>query len=361
MAHFDYIKPGGTWGLLSLVSSAILEQIDRRLYKTVNGDEGGVWAPTPTAIIIGGLGLQVTGPFAASNANITITTGKFLTVESGGTIAAQSGSIINLAGTTTISGPVTINNGVVVTSEADIELTDGELKITHPAALKIDGAATLSQTFLVAGGAGIGVANTGNVTWQDGAIANHQLGSTTTFALGSSLTINGTLAQGSGSVWTLNGTHNLGSTAVVTAHNSSAITISCKPTFEGGMTLGNTTKRNSTHQDNLRLIYANLAGATIAPQKDVVHILGPLGLHRQYQIADPSYTVTADECVFKYIFRDANADGSHAIILRADLSVIVTLKDSARMKAVVLVYSGVTARWELFSYTGTDGVDVILV
>lgn len=116
MAHFDYLKPGGVWGLLSLLTSGIMEAIDARLYKCINGDEGGTWAPhlpgsmVPTPITIGGDGLRVLGPFFANDAWINIPSGKYLSVASGGTVTFGVGSTFNLWGTTAMTGTFTVSN-----------------------------------------------------------------------------------------------------------------------------------------------------------------------------------------------------------------------------------------------------------
>lgn len=366
MAHFDYIKPGGTWALLSLVSAAILQQIDRRLYKTINGDEGGVWAPhlpgslTPTPIIIGGDGLEVTGPFVAADANVTIPTGKFLTVESGGTADFQAGSIFTLAGDTTISGPITITVGTVVSSEGDIELTDGSLTITDPATLNIDGTTVLTKGFLVAGGAGITIANSGNVTWQSGGASTHQSGASGTYALGSTLAVNGVLTQGSGGVWTLSGTHNFGATTTITVHSSATVTISCKPTLSGGATINGTFIRNSSFQDHLRIYDVPTAGGTVPLGKDVLHLAGNLGSHKTYKILSPFLAVGANECLVIDVFRDATADSTNVTLVRDDLSTIAVIWGVNRVRYVKLLYSGNTSQWEAIDYSGVHGTDVTI-
>lgn len=368
MAHFDYLKPGGVWSLLSLLSSSIMAEIDRRIYKSINGDEGGVWAPNPTPIIIGGLGLQVTGPLVADDASITIKSGNFLTVESGGTVAFQSGSTITIAGATTISGPVTFTNASVVSSAAAITLTGGSLTITSPAVLTINTAATLNGTMTVGGGAGIGIANTGNVTWQSGAIAAYQLGSTATFASGSTLASNGILTQSNTSTWTLNGTQNYGSTAVVSYGASSTVTFgtnstvafSATPTFSLGMSVGYKATKTNTFIDCLRYYEAPNANASILSFYDVVKLPGPLGTSKTYQITNPLHSLAANECMVMRIYRLESGDGTDAVLVRADVSatVIATLKSTSHQNGVTLVYSGTSGQWDVLSYSGIEGTDV---
>ena len=117
MAHNNYLKSGGIWSLFSLLTSGLMSTLDKTLYKTINGDEGGVWAPhlpgssIPTPIVIGGDGLQVLGPFLATDAEITITPGKFLTVDAGANLNILTGGFFNLAGLGTITGNLITNAG----------------------------------------------------------------------------------------------------------------------------------------------------------------------------------------------------------------------------------------------------------
>ena len=89
MPHNDYLKPGGVWGLFSVFTSSLAAAMDQYLYQSINGDLGGVWAPIGV-ITIGGLGVQVLGPFAATDAQITIPSGKFLSCLAGSTVTMDS-------------------------------------------------------------------------------------------------------------------------------------------------------------------------------------------------------------------------------------------------------------------------------
>jgi hypothetical protein len=60
MAHNSRIKAPGTWVLGDPLLPADVEQIDQTLFESVNGDHGGVWAPS-TPIEVGGSGLKCTG------------------------------------------------------------------------------------------------------------------------------------------------------------------------------------------------------------------------------------------------------------------------------------------------------------
>ena len=81
MAHNSRIRPMGLWLLSSVIDPAEMEAFDAAQYASVNGDAGGTWAPSSSAITIGGIfGLRVTGPLVAGDADITITNGKSLTL-----------------------------------------------------------------------------------------------------------------------------------------------------------------------------------------------------------------------------------------------------------------------------------------
>lgn len=156
MAHFDYIKPGGVWGMFSLFTSAIAANIDARIYKTINGDEGGTWAPS-AQIIIGGAGLKVVGPFQATDADITITTGKYLRLNAGSHVLGVSGSDAFIAGTWTYVGTVNVQGG---------------------------------GTVRVSSISGIHMLNGGTAVWDSGSTAQFESGSYAWFKSGAWLTIN---------------------------------------------------------------------------------------------------------------------------------------------------------------------------
>jgi hypothetical protein len=57
MAHFSSVKPGGTWASLDVPGAAAFTTFDTNLAKAINGDDGGVWAPS-AAIEIGGESIE---------------------------------------------------------------------------------------------------------------------------------------------------------------------------------------------------------------------------------------------------------------------------------------------------------------
>lgn len=61
MPHFVRIRPAGLWTIGSVLQPEELELFDANQSKALNGDEGGVWAPS-ALLELGGAGLKVTGP-----------------------------------------------------------------------------------------------------------------------------------------------------------------------------------------------------------------------------------------------------------------------------------------------------------
>lgn len=62
MAHNTRIRPIGLWTLDSDVLTSEFEAFDLAQFESINGDQGGTWAPA-SQIEIGGAGLKVSGPF----------------------------------------------------------------------------------------------------------------------------------------------------------------------------------------------------------------------------------------------------------------------------------------------------------
>lgn len=75
MAHFAYTRAGGVWNALTVLTSAEMADLDAKTFAAINGDAGGTWAPSDP-IIIGGDGLDATGPLASSG-GATFTAGAF--------------------------------------------------------------------------------------------------------------------------------------------------------------------------------------------------------------------------------------------------------------------------------------------
>lgn len=68
MAHNAYLAGRGSlgsWATGTTVADSEFWYFESGIYKSINGDDGGTWAPTAT-IVVGGAGVQVTGTFAAA-------------------------------------------------------------------------------------------------------------------------------------------------------------------------------------------------------------------------------------------------------------------------------------------------------
>lgn len=160
MAHLTRVRAPGMWTLNSNLLSTECEAFDSRIYKAVNGDDGGVWAPS-SAIEIGGAGISITGA-AAFTGGVTANN-----VAISNTLAVQ--------GATTLDDDLTVNGSVAVSTDLDVQgdsvlstlaingaldvgfklsvhgssKLSGSLNVTGSGS--INGAAVLSDTLSVAG------------------------------------------------------------------------------------------------------------------------------------------------------------------------------------------------------------------
>jgi len=147
MAHNAYTRALGVWPATSVLTSTEMATFDLRQFQAVNGDLGGVWAPS-SAITIGGSGLAVTGLLDADDADITIGHGRFLTVlgTAGGalgTVTVEAGALVTLGGTTNISATGTMH---VLTGGGKIVVdSGGAFEVNGATALTIKAGATATQ------------------------------------------------------------------------------------------------------------------------------------------------------------------------------------------------------------------------
>jgi hypothetical protein len=205
MAHFDY-PPGTPLG--TVAANYILPSTDwsyniAQVYKSINGDEGGTWAPS-AFITVGGSGFEFTGTghSLAASARLTVQSTGELRVANGGlikldgnigdirlevssnvaTLTSQAASVVNLDGTTSIQGDVTWDSG-------------------GPGTCTFENGCSLS--------------------FQSGSTVTCQSGSTVTFQSGATLTGNNS------STGTWNGTWTCGSTLAVTGVATFSSTVNC--------------------------------------------------------------------------------------------------------------------------------------
>ena len=133
------IRTPGTWTDGSVVLDTEMEAIDANLVKAVDGVAGGTYAPT-NPLVIGGDGLEVTGPLEASGAttlgDVTVTGTLVVeteaTFEDGiGITGGGLGVVGPIAASGTITGPsgvftdVTVGDDLTVVDDATIGGTLG--------------------------------------------------------------------------------------------------------------------------------------------------------------------------------------------------------------------------------------------
>lgn len=121
------------------VTPAEMDKLDGYSFKSINGDDGGVWAPA-SAIVIGGAGLQVTGHLqvpgsstfdgSATFNNLTyFTDGVYLlddVTASGPTfvIGTFGGTVCTINAETDFYANVTVNAGTLLTVLGDMQIGD---------------------------------------------------------------------------------------------------------------------------------------------------------------------------------------------------------------------------------------------
>lgn len=146
MAHNAYV--GGSlagWALGTGVSAAKFWEIDQAQFKAINGDDGGVWAPTGT-ITIGGKGLKLTTTLTAVTATLS---GK-INASGGAAVTGTSefgtpggGDAFYVYAPATFTSTVDITGGTFHTHGSAVTFYGGTFQTT--------GTATLSGTTTIAG------------------------------------------------------------------------------------------------------------------------------------------------------------------------------------------------------------------
>jgi hypothetical protein len=209
MAHFSRVRVFGLWVVNSTLLPSEMELFDAQLSKAINGDEGGVWAPS-SLIEVGGSGIKITGPCVvtseaqlqggatvtggnlavANDANIqgNATVGGTLEVAGETTItdtlnvavalmvqdgAAIGGEIVGLAGATITGGDLNVGDDIVCQGNAEIAGTldvDGNAAIGGTLGV---GSTTVTGTLTTTGNASLGgtLAVTGDATLSGTTIA----------------------------------------------------------------------------------------------------------------------------------------------------------------------------------------------
>ncbi len=163
MSHFSRIRDLGLWVAGGILRATEMELFDLHLSKAVNGDEGGVWAPS-AVIEFGGFGLKITGAFLATGAFRVNSLGDFrlgLSVQGAPLTSAQNittQSDISADGNIHADGTLTADSDIsthgIIHADGNIDtdgnlLADGDINATHD--LNAGGDATIGGFCAVTG------------------------------------------------------------------------------------------------------------------------------------------------------------------------------------------------------------------
>ena len=106
MAHNTRVRADSPW--TTVVLGTELQQLDTYAFESINGDQGGTWAPA-TKIIVGGEGIQVTGVAIFDDLqDCHVKYGEVLLVDSGGHLGIQAGGELEIYGELQVEGGGTI-------------------------------------------------------------------------------------------------------------------------------------------------------------------------------------------------------------------------------------------------------------
>lgn len=180
MAHNVLTRANlAAWGATPAVSAAEFWSLDSQVFASINGDAGGTWAPA-AAIVIGGLGIDITGPASLTNVGTLESDGGAWLMANGGTVTIDSGATLEIDSTSSISvnsgGFINIQNG------ADLDVkSGGEIDIEN------------GGSIVVASGAVITVQSGGAVSVEG--LSGLLLGASSSISATSGSKVTGTLSQ----------------------------------------------------------------------------------------------------------------------------------------------------------------------
>lgn len=230
MAHHTRVRAPGLWTDFSVLLAAEMEEFDEDQYNSVNGDDGGTWAPS-AAIIIGGSGMHVTGPLTADDLDGHVKTGKTLTIDNGGAFVTGSSA------TSTFNGPVNLANTIDVLGTALVKFESGAI-------LQLKSGADL-----------IGLS---------GSLLQMQSGSNITIAGSSTFSSGSSLAQNSGALWALSGTNTIESGAFITVKSGGTEDVEGTLNIKSGATFAVKSGAASTNASVLGVQFTGTAPAVNA-------------------------------------------------------------------------------------------------
>lgn len=185
MAHFVLTRASlAAWGATPAVIAAEFWSLDNQVYKAINGDEGGTWAPS-AVITIGGSGVTITGPSEFSD----IQTAEFngpanfndnMTLDSAATFSLSGASTIELGSGTRIN----VNNGAFIDIESGADLdvkSGGEIDIENGGSIVV----TAGGVVTVQSGGAISIEGLSGIV----------LGASSSISAASGSKVTGTLSQ----------------------------------------------------------------------------------------------------------------------------------------------------------------------
>lgn len=172
MSHNAYVRAGGVWNTLTDFHAAEAALLDIGQFKSINGDDGGTWAPAGL-IMIGGAGLTMAGPFNVTDTSGSVFAGA-LTANGFGFFSGGAEVTGGLLVDTIIgSGTATFSHNVVIgTTSSDALTVNADATFAHTATFT--GAAGFSAGISVALGATFGstASFAGLITATDGISAS---------------------------------------------------------------------------------------------------------------------------------------------------------------------------------------------
>src|SRR6266545_777235 len=127
MAHNNRTRASLAAWNSGVVTPAEFNKLDTQAFESINGDQGGVWAPA-TVIELGGAGLLVSGPFEATgtsdldatdfHGDVNILTGNNFQARGDVFLGNDSGDAVTVEGTSAFNAPATFNYALTVNSSA---------------------------------------------------------------------------------------------------------------------------------------------------------------------------------------------------------------------------------------------------
>lgn len=243
MAHFAYIRGSlGSWATGTAITQAEFWQMDQNMYRAVNGDAGGTWAPS-SVITIGGSGLTVSGAFTTSgNTTIGDNPADNLTINAA-TIFPNTDVVFSGTGTIQCSYSATFSDNVVIGSDAaDACTVNATLAVNNNAtlgtssadALEVNSTSTFNSEVTFTGVASftptVSSFNSALVAQNDSTIGS-SLSDTCTIKAALSVENGATIGTDSGDVLTVNSTTTFNNGVTIGSTYADALTVNATTTF----------------------------------------------------------------------------------------------------------------------------------